>query len=165
MVFKWLSKNEYQSNLLLQPITTVENSAMNQSDFLAITCNLLKARENRRKQVSVAIMPFKCFCTLLVENKPLFSVKCCELVRLWTPLVWTVPFLVTTLWQTPAKAPIQNERFSNDCQNQYQSNLLLRPITTGANTVMNQWKVLVITCNLLKARERSRVQGGLASHW
>ena len=43
---------------------------------------------------------------------------------------------------------------------------LLRPITTGA---MNQSQFLAIICNLLKAREKSRVHGaigfGFASHW
>ena len=47
--------------------------------------------------------------------------------------------------------------------------LLLRPITTGTNSVMNQSEFLAITCNLLNAREESRVQGaigfGFASHW
>ena len=46
-VFKWLSKNQKQSNYsekpkpkqLLRPITTGAGSAMNQSQFLAITCN------------------------------------------------------------------------------------------------------------------------------
>ena len=46
---------------------------------------------------------------------------------------------------------------------------LLRPITTGANSAMNQSQFLAITCNSLKAREKSRVHGaigfGLASHW
>ena len=46
---------------------------------------------------------------------------------------------------------------------------LLRPITTGANSVMNQSQFLAIICNSLKAREKSRVHGaigfGLASHW
>ena len=46
---------------------------------------------------------------------------------------------------------------------------LLRPITTGADSAMNQSQFLTITCNSLKARERSRVQGviafGFASHW
>ena len=46
---------------------------------------------------------------------------------------------------------------------------LLRPITTGANSAMNQSQVLAITCNSLKAREKSRVHGaigfGFASHW
>ena len=41
--------------------------------------------------------------------------------------------------------------------------LLLRPITTGANSAMNQSEFLAITCNLLKAREKSRVQGGIVS--
>ena len=46
---------------------------------------------------------------------------------------------------------------------------LLRPITTGANSAMNQSQFLAITCNLLKAQEKSRVHGaigfGFASHW
>ena len=46
---------------------------------------------------------------------------------------------------------------------------LLRPITTGADSATNQSQFLAITCNLLKAREKSRVHGvigfGLASHW
>ena len=43
---------------------------------------------------------------------------------------------------------------------------LLRPITTGADSTMNQSQ---ITCNSLKGREKSRVHGaigfGFASHW
>ena len=46
---------------------------------------------------------------------------------------------------------------------------LLRPITTGANSAINQSQFLAITCNSFKAREKSRVQGaigfGFASHW
>ena len=46
---------------------------------------------------------------------------------------------------------------------------LIRPITTGADSAMNQSQFLAITCNSLKAREKSRVQGaigfGFASHW
>ena len=44
---------------------------------------------------------------------------------------------------------------------------LLRPITTGTNSAMNQSQFLAITCNLLEARERSRVQGaiGFGFHW
>ena len=46
---------------------------------------------------------------------------------------------------------------------------LLRPITTGAGSVMNQSQFLAIICNLLKAREKSRLHGaigfGFASHW
>ena len=45
----------------------------------------------------------------------------------------------------------------------------LRPITTGANSAMNQSEFLAIICNLRKAREKSRVHGaigfGFASHW
>ena len=47
---------------------------------------------------------------------------------------------------------------------------LLRPITKGANSGMNQsCQLLAIICNSLKALEESRVHGangfGLASHW
>ena len=46
---------------------------------------------------------------------------------------------------------------------------LLRPITTGTNSAMNQSQFLAITCNSLKAREKSRVHGaigfGFVSHW
>ena len=46
---------------------------------------------------------------------------------------------------------------------------LLRPITTGANSAMNQSQFLAITCNSLEAREKSRVHGAIgfcfASHW
>ena len=46
---------------------------------------------------------------------------------------------------------------------------LLRPITTGTNSAVNQSQFLAITCNLHKAREKSRVHGatdfGFASHW
>ena len=46
---------------------------------------------------------------------------------------------------------------------------LLRPITKGVDSAMNQSQFLAITCNSLKAREKSRVQGvigfGFASHW
>ena len=46
---------------------------------------------------------------------------------------------------------------------------LLRPITIGPNSAMNQSQFLAITCNLLEAREKSRVHGavgfGFASHW
>ena len=44
---------------------------------------------------------------------------------------------------------------------------LLRPISTGTNSAVNQR--LAITCNSLEAREKSRVPGaigfGFASHW
>ena len=47
--------------------------------------------------------------------------------------------------------------------------LLLRPITTGANSAMNQSEFLAFNCNLLKALEKSRVQGaigfGFAYNW
>ena len=50
-------------------------------------------------------------------------------------------------------------------------NQLLRPITTGTNSSMNQSQFLAITCNSLEAREKSRVHGaigfgfGFAFHW
>ena len=36
---------------------------------------------------------------------------------------------------------------------------LLRPITAGANSTMNQSQFLAITCNTLKAREKWLVHG------
>ena len=46
---------------------------------------------------------------------------------------------------------------------------LLRPITTGARSAMNQSQFLVTTSNSLEAREKSRVHGaigfGFDSHW
>ena len=46
---------------------------------------------------------------------------------------------------------------------------LLLPITTGANSAMNQSQFRAITCNLLTEREKSRVHDairfGFASHW
>ena len=46
---------------------------------------------------------------------------------------------------------------------------LLRPITTGTESAMNQSQLLAITSNSLKARERSHGHGaigfGFAPHW
>ena len=46
---------------------------------------------------------------------------------------------------------------------------LLRPITAGAGSAMNQSQFLAITCNSPEARETSRVHraigSGFASHW
>ena len=46
---------------------------------------------------------------------------------------------------------------------------LLRPITTGTNSAMNQSQLIAITCNSLEAREKSRVHAaigfGFASRW
>ena len=46
---------------------------------------------------------------------------------------------------------------------------LVRPITTGTNSAMNQSQFLAITCNSPQAREKSRVRGaigfGFPSHW
>ena len=48
---------------------------------------------------------------------------------------------------------------------------LLRPITKGTNSAMNQSQFLAITCNWLEEREISRIHGalgfglGFASHW
>ena len=48
-------------------------------------------------------------------------------------------------------------------------NQLLWPIATGANSSISQSQFLAITCNSLKAREKSRAHGatgfGFASHW
>ena len=47
----------------------------------------------------------------------------------------------------------------------------LRPITTGANSAMNQSQFLEITSNSLETQDKSRVHGaigfgfGFASHW
>ena len=38
---------------------------------------------------------------------------------------------------------------------------LLRPITTRADSAMNQSQFLAITCNSLEAREKSRVHGAI----
>ena len=38
---------------------------------------------------------------------------------------------------------------------------LLRPIKTGAGSAMNQSQFLANTCTSLKAREKSRVHGGI----
>ena len=38
---------------------------------------------------------------------------------------------------------------------------LLRPITTGTNSAINQSQFLAITCNSLEVREKSRVHGAL----
>ena len=48
---------------------------------------------------------------------------------------------------------------------------LLRPITTGADSAMNQSQFIAILCNSLEAQEKSRVRGaigfgfGFDSHW
>ena len=46
---------------------------------------------------------------------------------------------------------------------------LVRPITIGAGSAMNQSQFLAITCNSVEAREKSRVRGaigfGFDSHW
>ena len=49
------------------------------------------------------------------------------------------------------------------------SKQLLRPITTVADSAMNQSQFLAITCNSLEVLEKSRVRGaigfGFDSHW
>ena len=46
---------------------------------------------------------------------------------------------------------------------------LLRPITTGTNSAINQSQFPAITCNLLEVQEKSHVCGvigfGFDSHW
>ena len=46
----------FDSHLKTALITTEANSAMNQSQFLAITCNLLKARENRTTKARLVLV-------------------------------------------------------------------------------------------------------------
>ena len=57
---------------------------------------------------------------------------------------------------------ILQSHFSNEVENQ-------RPITTGENGAVNQSEFLAISCNSLKAREKSCVHGaigfGFDSHW
>ena len=57
------------------------------------------------------------------------------------------------------------ERLSNDCRKTKTKAITL----TDHDRAMNQSQFLAITCNLLKAREKSRVHGaigfGFASHW
>ena len=49
------------------------------------------------------------------------------------------------------------------------TNYLLRPITTGANSTVNQSEFIAVTRNLHKTRKKSHVQGGIgfdfASQW
>jgi len=40
-------------------------------------------------------------------------------------------------------------------------NQLLRPITTGADSAMNQSQFLAITCNSLEVQEKARVHGAV----
>ena len=44
------------SQKLLRPITTGENNAMNQSEFLTTTCNLLKARDSKIARVGLVLV-------------------------------------------------------------------------------------------------------------
>ena len=61
----------------------------------------------------------------------------------------------------------KTERFSNDCRKT--NTKVIEPITAGANSAMNQSEFIAITCNLLKAREKSHAQDtigfGFASNW
>ena len=43
---------------LLRPIKTGANSAMNQSEFLAISCNFLNAREKSRVQDAIVFSSY-----------------------------------------------------------------------------------------------------------
>ena len=49
------------------------------------------------------------------------------------------------------------------------SKQLLRPITSGTNSAVNQSQFVAMTCNSLEALEKSRVHGaigfGFACHW
>ena len=62
-------------------------------------------------------------------------------------------------WCRTPEIEEEKERFSNDCQKANPKVLVLRPITTRANAAMNQSEFLAMTCDLLKAREKSRAQG------
>ena len=44
------------SKKLLRPITTGENNAMNQSEFLTTTCNLRKARDSKIARVGLVLV-------------------------------------------------------------------------------------------------------------
>ena len=65
--------------------------------------------------------------------------------------------------------PNMIERFSNDSLKTGTKLITPKPITTESNNAMDQSEILAITCHLLKARKKSRVQDaigfGLASHW
>ena len=52
------------------------------------------------------------------------------------------------------------ERFSNDCR-KTKTKLKTPTNHNGSKLGMNQTEVLAITCNLLKAREKSRVEGAI----
>ena len=52
-------------------------------------------------------------------------------------------------------AIFHSKRVSNDCRKTKTN--AITPITTGANRAMNESEFQAITCNLLKAREKSRV--------
>ena len=58
------------------------------------------------------------------------------------------------------------ERFSNDCR-KTKTKAITPTNPTGADSAMNQSQFPAVTCNPLKAREKSRVHGaiGFASHW
>ena len=57
-------------------------------------------------------------------------------------------------------AIFHSKRVSDDCRKTKTN--ALTPITTGANRAMNHWEFQAITCNSLKAREKSRVQKKMA---
>jgi len=44
------------SKKLLRPITTGENNAMNQSEFLTSTCHLLKARDSKIARAGLVLV-------------------------------------------------------------------------------------------------------------
>ena len=122
---------------LLRPITTGAGSAMNQSQFLAITCNSLEARERSRVHGAIDFG----FASHWLKN-------------------WRESFNPIT------KRSNRNHGITFDS---HLKTALLRPITTGADSAMNQSQFLAITCNSLEAREKSRVHGvigfGFDSHW
>ena len=86
----------------------------------------------------------------------------CRKSQLWT----TAPLRT---WLTDDVIP-SIERFSNDCRKTKTKVITLTNHNrNGTNSAMNQSEFLVITCNSLEAREKSRVHGasgfGFASNW
>ena len=81
MVFKWLSKKQYQSSYSEQSCTTGAKSAINQSEFQAITCYLPKVWEKSRVQDLIGFG----FASHWLKNwreifKPITCFRCSNLV-------------------------------------------------------------------------------------
>ena len=78
--------------------------------------------------------------------------------------IFAMPIILTNLLVSNSAVTI--ERFSIECR---ETNTKVFGITAGVKSAMNQSKFEVIACNVLKARQKSRVQGaiefGFPSHW